>query len=33
MSYPELWTFWRQTAPLWLSEHLDSLEARYLVQI
>ncbi|WP_374628955.1 hypothetical protein [Pannonibacter indicus] len=33
MSYPELWTFWRQTAPLWLSEHLASLEARYLVQI
>ena len=35
MSYPELWQFWRDKAstPVWLHEHLDSLQGRYLVRI
>lgn len=33
MSYPELWTSWRANAPIWLSRHLDELEARYLVNL
>jgi hypothetical protein len=33
MSYPELWATWRETAPVWLSRHLDELEARYLIRI
>lgn len=31
MSYPELWSRWRQSAPPWLSGHLDDLAARYTV--
>jgi hypothetical protein len=33
MSYRELWTDLRKTAPHWLNEHLGKLEARYMVYI
>ena len=33
LSYPELWSSWRVTAPPWLSRHIEELEARYLVTL
>jgi hypothetical protein len=33
MSYPELWSGWRETAPAWLAGHLDDLAERYLIRL
>lgn len=31
MSYAEFWSGWRETAPTWLTQHLDNLAERYLI--
>jgi hypothetical protein len=32
--YPELWDMWsRQPSPIWLSEHVENLRARYVVEL
>lgn len=33
MSYPALWSQWAETAPEWITKHLEDLGSRYLVSL